>query len=206
MRSLISVGLIAVALPVAADVVPLEFGTTVNTATITAIFNIFAPDFYTTASQGGQADRFQLYVASNAPAPVNYFSNASIKLGSGPPFIWLNPNDPDSPKKGGSGSIQGYVNFVPTGRPVAFDIPLGLLQENNGSFWFLFATHHYGVTTYSGDGATIFLSGQQYTPTAPPVAVPLPAAYLMFLSGLGLLGILARKSCIKARHWSAPAT
>jgi hypothetical protein len=165
--------------------------------TFNVVFNR-VPDFSIVDGAGRQRDGFQVYVDSAGPFVAGDFERASdgcavptcnfdtktiirggnIHLGLGLPLIWIDPLNPGPPENGGWGPTIEYLPFTVSGRLLSFDVSLPSLRDDDGHFWYLFATSEYGSGSFPYTNETLFISDVRYTdsdfPRPPPAPIPTP--------------------------------
>jgi hypothetical protein len=193
--------------PASATIAPLWYSTSVDSASSTATFLVkfdSAPDLFTADEFGRQADSFQFWVDSEAPDAIARTYGALS--GDLPPdtqtvisaqeipslnqleIIWPKPLTWSGPRdRGGWGSIEGHMPYTLTPDNVlSFNVPLSLLRDMDGKFYYTFETYQYGAwggVDYSG------VSGKYYSVPA----VPEPSAAALFFVGLSMLMACTRR-------------
>lgn len=203
----LSVGL-AVAAPAFADpITPLWYGSWVDPRAATASFFIHfdrAPDLLTVDEFERQADNFQYWTDSEAPDPIERtyaarrgeipFGTQSLISSREIPFrnqlemIWAQPDSYGGPRdRGDWGSVEGHVPYrLFADRLLSFTVPLSLLQDDDGHFYYTFETYEYGAWSgvdYHG------VSGRFYAVSPAPE----PAQVVLLLGGVGLLAARSRR-------------
>lgn len=199
--------------PASAQIAPLWYSTSVDLASSTATFSVqfdSTPDLFTVDEYRRQADSFQYWVDSEAPDPIG--RTYAALFGELPPdtqtvisaqeiptlnqleFIWVKPLSWPGPRSsGGWGSIEGHRPYTLTADNVlSFDVPLCLLRDCDGTFYYAFETYQFGASggvIYSG------VSGEFYSVPA----IPEPSAAILLLLGLGMITpCMRRRACAHA--------
>lgn len=197
----LSIGL-ALATPASADpITPLWYGSLVHRPSETATFFIQfdrAPDLFTIDEFERQADNFQYWTDSEAPNAIErtyaglrgeiplgtqtVISSREIPFLNQMEIIWPQADSYTGPRDRGSwGSIEGHSAYHLFGDSLlAFTVPLSLLHDTDGRFYYTFETYEYGAWSgvdYNG------VSGKFYAVSPAPE----PAQVALLLAGLGLL-------------------
>ncbi|MBN9124814.1 MAG: hypothetical protein BGO99_00025 [Nitrosospira sp. 56-18] len=212
MKSLAVAAIVATYSQVAIAVQPLSYSTSVDNVTGTASFHVkfdSRPDFYTVDHVSRQADSVQFWVDAVARDPIiraynvldgkltthsqNVISFHEIPSTNQLQIIWVAPETEPGPRGyGGWGFVAGSVDYSLTADNVlSFEVPLSLLRDTDGVFYYDFATVQYG----SGGNVFTGVSGISYdTPViyAPPI--PEPNIFLLMLSGIALLAVPGYRS------------
>jgi hypothetical protein len=198
----------AIAIPVDSPIT--NFSSSVDLNSMAVKFDLdfeSAPDFFTTDSYGRQADSFQLFVNSdNLPVELNSFYRASAGETVRDDLTIIRADEIDEtsqirvrevvanydsstdPISGGWGPVLGSEPFVLDDTQLTFILPLSFLKDSDGLFYYYLETYSFGGIT----GDTLFgVSDVDYDVVS---SVPIPAAFILFGSGLaGLIGLARRK-------------
>lgn len=186
-----------------ADLQPIWWGTTVDMASETTTFRIQFDrgiDLFSVDSQNRQADSFQFWVDSVAPNPIERTYDALLgRMPAGTQTViasgrvWetnqldvievLPADSPEPRDAGGWGTISGNVDYTLTdGGLVSFTVPLSLLRDTDGLFYYEWQCYEYGgLSAYGMHG----VSGQAHL-------TPLPGAVLLGVLGIGYAGMRLR--------------
>ncbi|MEO7494916.1 MAG: PEP-CTERM sorting domain-containing protein [Massilia sp.] len=187
---------------------PIQYSAVIDPTSGQANFSLrfdHAPDFFTVDNAGRPPDAFELFTDTRSSDPIQSAIdglNGSGQLGtqtiiSGyaittrrqleiwwpkPVSEWI-PGDPDS-----QAVLRTYRDYTQVGDTLSFSLPLSLLHNPDGVFYYGFQLFRYGGwTTVNYYG----VSGQEYVFPTPPV--PEPAHAAMLGAGILLLGATCRR-------------
>jgi hypothetical protein len=183
---------------------PIQYSAVIDLASGQANFSVRfdrPPNFFTLDDAGRPADTFEFFTDTVSSDPIQSTANGmngSGQLGtqtiiSGydiaprhqlniwwpkPVSEWI-PGDPDS-----RAVLRTYSDYTLFGDTLSFSVPLSLLHEPDGAFYYGFQIFQYGGwTTLNYYGK----SGQEYV-----LAVPEPGHTAMLVAGLLLLEAASR--------------
>jgi hypothetical protein len=221
-KSFTTAAIVAACSSAAIAVQPLSYSTSVDNVAGTASFQVkfdSRPDFYTVDHVFRQADSVQFWVDAVARDPMtraynvldgkltthsqNVISFHEIPSTNQLQIIWVAPLTEPGPRSStGWGFVAGSVDYsLTTDNVLSFEVPLSLLRDTDGIFYYDFATYQYG-----GGGIPVFTGASSIsydTPVlyAPPV--PEPGISWLMMGGMALLAFLSRRSRLQestARH------
>jgi hypothetical protein len=167
----------------------------------TATFSIeyvTLPDLGSTVPTGQPVDSFVFWVDPDAPVALDraqshnngtlpdsrqtFIASDTVPLTGQLQASWVQDNTTYTGPTGvgGWGSVQSYLDYGFVGNVLSFTVPLSLLQDTDGTFYYTLAVLHAGGTvgdTFGHNGVSVMAS-----------AVPEPETLWLMLAGLVGIG------------------
>lgn len=186
-----------------------------QTATFTIRFKA-VPDLYTTDPNGQIKDSFAFWVDPDAPnaydrafdhligdlpnSKQTFIASSTIADVGQLQTSWVQDSTtyPGPWGANGWGSVEGYVGYTLTGRTLSFDVPLSMLQDTDGRFYYSLMVLRYGAA----EGNVLYdgVSGITYRAPFPvPSPVPEPASWLLLAGGGLMLAGVGRRSALRGQ-------
>jgi hypothetical protein len=190
-----------------------------NPAIVTATVPLYNVEWYLAGAESGDLNRLTVPIGvANTPTNLdenNQNSNGGVSgANTGPLFLGTSLNQTSAivnfrltDVTTGISLQNGASNPDPDPPPLA-SLIFGYLIKGAGLTWTLTSTPQdwFLFAWNDGNPAGVDDNHDDFVGIGHIVAVPVPAALVLFASGLGLMGLLGRRRKIKAVHDFATAT
>lgn len=177
------------------------YSAVVDPLTQTATFSIeyvTLPDLGSTVPTGQPVDSFVFWVDPDAPVALDraqshnngtlpdsrqtFIASDTVPLTGELQASWVQDNTTYTGPTGagGWGSVQSYLDYGFVGNVLSFTVPLSLLQDTDGTFYYTLAVLHEGGgvgDTFGHNGVSVLAN-----------AVPEPETLWLMLAGLAGIG------------------